>query len=239
MLGPNLETYGGNRFTMAALVLTAAVCAAGGYQACQATPRTHGLLLISVISSALAAVGFFHLRSLRVTLHTDGISYHSLFREKEMRWDQVERFDYWAVKRSVNFIPVGTYYRFRLRDQDGQKICMGNRFERPANLGERLVQQSTPHLLRKTMERYNQGESVDFGAIKVSRDAGIRVRRLFGYRKIAWNQVANCAIQKGHFYIWRAGEKRTTGPALSQVRNAFVLLALLQSIVQSKTPTAG
>ena len=57
--------------------------------------------------------------SIRVTLHSDGISYQSLFGEKEMRWDAMERFYYGATKQSVNFIPVGTYYHIKLVDAEG------------------------------------------------------------------------------------------------------------------------
>ena len=43
----------------------------------------------------------------------------------------IERFGYEAIKRSINFIPIGTYYLFRLRDAEGNKIRIGNRIERP------------------------------------------------------------------------------------------------------------
>ena len=46
------------------------------------------------------------------------------------------------------------------------------------------------------------------------------------------------AIQKGRFYIWKVGEKRTTGRDLHHVFNAFALLALLKSIFRPEEQVA-
>ena len=178
---------------------------------------------------------FLWLKSVQVTLHSDGISYRSLFGEKEMRWDALERFYYGATKQSVNFIPVGTYYHFKFVDAEGKKLRLGNRVESPGKLGPKLVEQSYPALYKKVAEQYNNGQEVDFGAIRVHRDTGIKVKKLFGAKEIPWDQVSSFAIQKGHFYIWRKGEKRTRGPVLRYVPNAFVLQGLMKSIFKPST----
>ena len=48
------------------------------------------------------------------------------------------------------------------------------------------------------------------------------MKKFFGNKAIPWDQVSSFVIQKGHFYIWCKGEKRTTGPLLRHVPNAFV-----------------
>jgi hypothetical protein len=233
MLGPELETFNGNKIVLGLVILLGLGAGALVYAAFASLDKAVPDLIIKVFTLALLALMvffFLSLRSLRVSLHNDGISYRSLLVDKEMRWEEVERFYYEAIKRSVNFIPVGTYHLYRLIDGEGRKIRFGNRVEHPAQLGQKLIEQTYPALYRKISERYNSGQDLDSGAIRVNRAGGIKIKKLFGYREIPWDQVSSYAIQKGHFYIWRVGQKRTTGWGLRHVPNAFVLLGLLNSI---------
>jgi hypothetical protein len=77
------------------------------------------------IGLSLAALALWNSR-LRVALYPEGLSYSNLFGEKQIRWDDITRFYYKATKQSINFIPVGTYYWFRLIDSQGQKIRFGS-----------------------------------------------------------------------------------------------------------------
>jgi hypothetical protein len=85
------------------------------------------------IGISLAAISLWNSR-LRVILYPEGLSYLSLFGEKSIRWDDLVRFYYQVTKRSVNFIPVGTHYWFRLIDSQGQKIRFGSGLTKPADL---------------------------------------------------------------------------------------------------------
>jgi Family of unknown function (DUF6585) len=235
MLGPELETYRGNMIVMTVVAILALGPAALVYLAFTTIPD-NGFRIFALALLAIPVFFILWLRSLRVSLHNDGISYRSLFSEKEMRWDAVERFGYEAIKRSINFIPVGTYYLFRLRDAEGKKLRIGNRVERTAQLGQKLIDRTYPELYCKAVERYHNGEELDFDAIKVSKTGGIKIKKLFDYKDLPWDQVSSYAIQQGNFYIWRAGEKRTSGWGLHHVPNAFVLLGLLNSLFK---PSAG
>ena len=116
MLGQELETYKGNKLIMVLVILLALGPAMLVYSAFTTTPADNAYRIIALAVFALPAFLFVWLNSLRVTLHSDGITYHTLFRDKEMRWDMLERFGYEATRRSINFIPIGTYFLFRLRD---------------------------------------------------------------------------------------------------------------------------
>ena len=91
---------------------------------------------------------FAWVSSVRVSLHEDGIFYRSFLGLKEMRWDEVERFYYSATKRSINFIPVGTYYWFKLIDAKGQKLTF-DYVERLKDMGAQLVEYTYEPLLQK------------------------------------------------------------------------------------------
>lgn len=235
MLGPEIETFRGNKIVMGLVVVLALGAGWLAYDAFTTNPPDNSSKTFWLILLAVLVLLFFWLMSVQVRLHHDGISYRSLFGEKEMRWDAVERFYYSAIKRSVNFIPVGTYYYFKFVDSEGKKLRFGNRVERLGKLGPKLVEHSLPALFKKVADRFNNGEEVDFGAIRVSKAGGIKVKKLFGHEEIPWDQVSSYAIQTGHFYVWRKGEKRTRGPSLREVPNAFVLHGLLNSIFKPST----
>jgi len=233
VLGAELETFGGNKIVMALAATLAALTGWLVFAAFTTPSSDNGFKIFAVTLFAIPVFLIFWLQSVRVTLHSDGISYRSLFGEKEIRWDAVERFYYGATKRSVNFIPVGTYYYFKLVDNAGNKLRLGNRVEKLAPLGEKLINHTYPTLIKKVVNQYNSGQEVDFGSVKVTRDTGLRVKKFIGWKEIPWDNVSSFAIQKGHFYVWRKGEKHTTGPELRFVPNAWALEGLLKSIFKT------
>jgi hypothetical protein len=239
MLGAEIETFRGNKLVVGLVAVLALGAAWLVYIAFTSPPPPSGTdytgRILALILLAVPVLLFFWLNSIQVTLHSDGLSYRSLFGEKEMRWDEVERFYFGAVKERVNFIPVGTYYHFKFVDAEGKKLRLGNRVEYAGKLGQKLVEHSYPALFKKVADEFNSGQEVDFGAIRVSRASGLKVKKLFGYKEIPWNQVFSYAIQDGRFCIWRMGEKRTRGTSLLEVPNAFVLQGLLNSIFKPST----
>jgi hypothetical protein len=189
-----------------------------------------GLVLISVFGLWVA-----WLLSVRVSLHENGISYHSLFGSKEMLWDEVYRFYYSALKRSINFIPVGTYYSFKLRSSNGQWLSFGNRLEKPEQLGSRLIQLTYPTLFQKCASHFDSGVDVEFGPVRLSRSGGIQIKKLFRVVKIPLDSVAEYRIEEGSLYVFRVGQNGTTSVSIRQIPNVFVLVGLLDSIYKPPT----
>jgi hypothetical protein len=235
MLGAELETFGGNKVMMGLVVVLALSTSWFVYAAFTIPSPDNGFKIFALTLFAIPALFFFWLKSIRVTLHPDGISYHSMFGEKEMRWDAVERFYYGATKQSIHLIPIGTYYHFKFVDSEGKKLRLGNRIGGLAPLGQKLIEHTYPTLIKKVVDQYNSGQEVDFGAIRVNRATGLKVNTFFGRKEIPWDNISSFAIQKGHFYVWRKGEKRTTGPTLRSVPNAWALQGLLKSILNPGT----
>jgi len=187
------------------------------------------LVILALLAAALA-----WLFSLRVSIYSYGISKQTWFGSKQIRWYDIERFYYSATKRSVNFIPIGTYYSFKLVDREGNKIALTNSVERPSDLGQRLISSTFEPLYRKAAQLFDSGVELEFGPIRLSRDRGLKIKRLFTNKEIPLNQVSEYRIDKGHFYIFKKGEKRTTGPAISRIPNAYVLLGLLNAIYRPR-----
>lgn len=235
MLGPPLDTFKPNKVPLVVVVLVALPI--GFLLTIPTAERGARIFWASVL--AVLVLLFVWLLSLRVSLHQEGISYHSLLGEKEMRWDELEKFYYTAAKHSVNFIPIGTYYWFKLIDVHGRKLSFGNRIEHPSELGAKLIEHTTGSLLPKAADWYNNGVELDFGPLRISRPGGVKRKKWVGFKEIPWDQVASYAINEGRFYIWQVGEKRTSGYRLGKVPNAFVLLALLDEIFRPEPPAAG
>ena len=104
----------------------------------------------------------------------------------------------------------------------------------PGKVATKIIEQSYPELFRKIVERFNADQELDFGAIRVTRLGGVKIKKFFGgYKEIPWAQVSSCDIRQGKFYVWSVGEKRTRGPRIRQVPNAFVLLRLLNAVLKA------
>jgi len=240
MLSLPRQTYGPNKIV---LVVVALLGLCGLYLAyaahdSKADALTSGVLFLVLVGPFVAI--FAWLLSVGVTFHEDGITYKSWFGAREMRWNDIERFYFRATKHRINFVPVGTYYYFKLRDGQGGKISFGNRIARPCEVGAKLIEYTLKPLLTKAAQAFDSGAELDFGDIRLSRDHGVKVRKpprwyQCGTRveEIPWSEVADYRLADGCFYVWRVGQKRTTGPEISRVPNAFVLRGLLDAVFHS------
>lgn len=178
----------------------------------------------------LFALWIAWLLSVKVALHENGIAYQSLFGSEQMLWDEVDRFYYSVSKPYISFIPLGTYYRFTLKNLDGESLAFGNRMARPKELGDLLIQLTYPKLLQKCTFHFHSGSELEFGPIRLSRSGGIQIKKLFRVVTIPLDSVAEYRIEEGSLYMFRVGQKRTTGISIGKIPNAFVLVGLLDAI---------
>lgn len=236
MLGVPVETFRGNKIVMAGVLLIALGAGWGIMESCEPGDNTCWVWLAIVISPLLFLL--YWLSTVEITIYDGGISSKTFLGGKEMRWDDVARFTYSATRQSVNFIPVGTYYHLKLESNQGQKISLGNRASRMEKLSTHMIQATMPSLLRKAVDQFNSGAEVDFGQIKLSR-AGFKAKGLFKWFEVPLDQVVDYRIDEGHFFVFQQGKKLPAiSNGLSQVPNAFALLALLDSVFQRSAPPA-
>jgi len=235
LMQPPIETYRRNKLTLGLVVALALFEISILYRAFSDPGVGRVVVLLHFGIVGLFGLWIAWLLSARVSLHENGIAYQSLFGPKQMLWDEVDRFYYSSLKRSINFIPVGTYYSFKLQDSRGQRLSFGNRLERPKELGSKLIQLTYPKLLQKSAGNFDSGMELEFGPIRVSRSGGIQIKKLFRVVKIPLDAVAEYRIEAGSVYIFAAGQKRTTGIPLRQIPNAFVLIGLFDAIYKPGT----
>lgn len=228
MFGPALDTYKPNKVALAVLfgisvAIVVSIVAAGG----QLNTAMFVWTLV-FCSPFLLPAGW--MLTVKLSLHQEGLIHQSMFGTTEMRWDEVEKFYYSSVKRSINLIPVGTYYTFKLIDRNGNKLSFGNRFERREELGQKLIENTYQPLYQRLADLYNSGVELDFGAIRMQREHGLKIKKTFRWKKMPWDQLGEYAINEGIFYLWPVGKKYVTGPSLGDVANAFVLIGLLDEL---------
>lgn len=240
MLGPEIKTYPRNTivFLVALVALIGFVGLAGSLWN---TPGDREASFYALGAAVLCGFWLVWLNSVKLIIHSDGVSAETIFGHQEMRFDDVAAVTHFAVKQSVNLIPVGTYHTFKMVDANGKKIKFGNRYKGMSAVCGELIHLTTAVLYPKLAKKYNAGETLDFGKIKVSRAEGITVKSLFSSRTIPWNQLSSYKIEKGSFYIFTIGQKRDAGTALSEIPNAFVLQALLDAMCapEPASVTAG
>jgi hypothetical protein len=232
MFSPAMETYPGGGKARVFAVIFALVVGAIIWFAYQDGGFSTTGWVAALVSVGLAAWFFYWVSSVRVSLHAEGISYESCLGSKELRWNEVEKFYYSATRQSVNFIPIGTYYSLKLVGKDGKKLSFGDSISRPEELGNRLIELTGKPLYDRLADLYNSGAELDFGPIKLQRENGFRLKRLFRWEKLALNEVSDYRIESGHFHIFKTGQKYSGGFPVAGVPNAFVLLALLDAIYQ-------
>src|ERR1700730_2856745 len=233
MLGPVLDTYKTNiRMTAFAVVLALIFCTPLWFAAHETDSHTARVIFLGVLAFFILVIA--ERLTARAYLHDDGISYRSILTQKEIRWVAVERLYYGAHRLSVNVIPLGTFYQLKLLDQHGQKLSLGDRVGRTAQLAEKIAQYTYEPLLRKATDNFSNGEELDFGLVRVSRSAGLKVKRWSGYTTIKWVDLAAYKLDAGNFYLWRTGEKHTNGLPTERIPNAWVLLGLLNAVSNTK-----
>jgi hypothetical protein len=241
LFGPAIATHRGNKIVIGILTLLAAGSAYLAWIKVHmpeenGTPGDYRIYI--VISILLGAYAVWTSKRL-VVLHAEGITYRNLLGEQQMKWDDVQNFYYSATKRSINFIPVGTYYSYKLLDAHGKKISLGTGIAQAKALGARLIELTQLPLLKKATEQFNNGANVDFGPIKLDRVKGITVKKwLRGWKQVPLSEVHAYTIQSGQFFIWGAGEKLLSASTLPDIPNAFVLHALLDAIFKPKAQSA-
>ena len=235
MLGPVLDTYKTNiRMTAFAVVLALIFCTPLWFAAQETDSRTARVIFLAVLAFFILLIT--ERLTARAYLHGDGISYRSILSQKEIRWLEVARLYYGAHRVSVDFIPLGTFYQLKLLDQNGQQLSLGDRVSRTAQLAEKIAQYTYEPLLRKATDNFNRGEELDFGLVRISRSAGLKLKRWSGYTTIKWADLAAYKLDAGNFYLWRAGEKHTNGLPTERIPNAWVLLGLLNAVSNKKSP---
>ena len=224
--GPSIDRFGANKIMLTFLALYTFV-ELGVFI------FYPGIFTLTMVLFAMA--WFCWLQSVKVAFYQNGIEYKSIFGKKEILWEDLKYLYYSVLKERVGFssdfaTPVGTYYRFTLETLNGGKLAFGNRFERPADVGNRLLRDTHEVLYQRELGLFDGGSELDFGPIQLSRVVGIKIKKLFRTTTIPIGSIFDYRIKDGRFYVWGANQKRSRGTPIRKIPNVFVLVGILDTV---------
>jgi hypothetical protein len=194
-----------------------------GWAAVQALGRTPAYIFWIFVAGGLA-FGIFGLANsmLAVAVFEDGLAFRSLSGSRNWGWDEVAAL-YVAVTREAG--PFSrTRHRFTLEHNSGKKTAFDDRLEDVLTLGAMLGRKILERVYPAAAERFNAGETVDFGFVRI-RQAGIELRE----RTSPWTEVEYVSVRRGYFQI----QPRNAAPfglPVATIPNLDVLLLLLDHL---------
>jgi hypothetical protein len=196
-----------------------------------------GLAFFTVIFGLLFAYAWLWTKT-RVTIHEEGISYKSPFREKDLRWDEITetRYGQQPMNAGAHFGLIGWLVAAMARSNNTmirsfeligpQKITINSNI-RDVEEVVRLVLASVNPRLRQEAERIlNSGGTVSFGKISLS-PAGVVWK---SKEPIPYAALVKCKIDGSMLRIKAEGKwLDNIAVTAKKVPNVFVLLDLIES----------
>jgi hypothetical protein len=165
-------------------------------------------------------------RDLHLQTYDDGLVYRRNNQETAACWDDVTSVYENIEIRSVNGIPVGTFYKYTIELKDGSRIKTSERLAAMELFSRALRGQYFSRLFAEAVEQYKTGNNVKFGELAVNQ-AGIIYRK----RYLARDDLRQTQIVNGQLKTFGAGGKKAWAAIpLAKIPNNSVLMALLEDI---------
>jgi Bacterial PH domain len=196
-----------------------------------------GLAFFTAVFGLLLAYAWWWTKT-RVTVHDEGISYKSPFREKDLRWDEITetRYGQQAVNAAVHFGLIGWLIAAMSRNNNKmirsfeligpQKITINSNI-RDVEEVVRLALAAVNPRLRQDAERIlNSGGTVSFGKISLSPTGVIWKSK----EPIPYAALVKCKIDGAMLRIKAEGKwLDNIAVAAKKVPNIFILLDLIEA----------
>lgn len=169
----------------------------------------------------------------RILVFTDGFVYSGLFGRDVCRWADIE--GVWQsvtnhyIRRYGRTSFAGTAHVYTILRNDGKKLRLNDGVRDIALLGETIQSEVFLRLLPRNAERFNRGDTLSFGPLRIDRQ-GLHT----GRQTLPWREVASAIIvQDGWLWITRTGQPPTTWVRLDAVSipNLAILLSLTDDIL--------
>ena len=235
-LGPVVESYGPNiKVSGLFLVFGGGICSFVFLLARDIQDRIAWIVFI-VLTAALAILLLSVLAS-RVWLHEGGISYRRLSGEGELRWPDLARIYFGVYEIHAHYVPLGTFYRLHVVGVHGQRLSFGERIRHADDLAHNIQHYTLQPLLQKALQTFQSQGVVDFGAIVVSREHGLTLKKWFHDKQFRWQDIKSYEFSPGEIRIepFRGFSWKVSA---DDVANTHVLCKLLDEVMQQVWATS-
>jgi len=185
-----------------------------------------------------------------VTIHDEGISYKSPFREKDLRWDEITEYRYGqqAINAGVHFGLIGWLVAAMTRSNNKmirsfeltgpQKITVNSNIRDVEEVVRQALATVNPRLCQDAQRILNSGGTVSFGKISLSPGGVVWKSK----EPIPYAALVKCKIDGSMLRIKAEGKWLDNIAVMAKnVPNIFVLLDLIEekrSAVPGKTAAA-
>jgi len=147
-------------------------------------------------------------------------------------WEDVLSLTSAVTRHYTNGIYTGTTHVYTLFNRKREKLVLNDVFKNVDQLAEEIEQKIFPLLYEPASEKYNSGQSLDFGSILISK-TGLQI----GKKTFAWAEVKDVSLQRGELKISRKDGGWFSGASISaaNIPNLRVLLTIIDQVVGLKT----
>jgi len=230
-LGPALETFGPS-YKITGILLALGLLFSGVAFAVANEIHDHAAWIVfDGIALSFGVLLWRHLVC-RAWLHEMGISYRKMLGYGEVRWIEVEQIYFETHEVDVHLIPLGSFSSLRLVTTHQKKIALGENIRNTEVLFEVIAKRTFDALYRNAVLEFNSGSEVDFGAIRVSREKGVTIRRWFRRQTIPWKDIAGFQFDAHFAQFDRMSRRLAAKVASKRVANTHALHALLTGVMR-------
>lgn len=178
-------------------------------------------ITVGILYAAYTAIVY---RNCYLLIYEQGVVYEQPNQKRVAYYDELEIWQEITQLYLDRFrlIPIGKESeRYTLRFPDGETV---ETFQ--GSIGKKLQMMVVQHQLPQVLEAYNQGCTVQMGAIYLDQK-GIIVQG----KSVYWSDVSRVDTIKGIMYVHRSGDRfATVQIPVSDIPNLYVLLNLLEQL---------
>ena len=208
--------------------MAAAVLAVG-------SPDASGAILVVLGLGAAVFFGrylwrFIQARRETINIYQEGVTRKTGDDLQMIAWNDMVESSQSIYTFRLNFIPVYKHERYLVRTKDGTEHLFRGAIPDAKKLGGILHTQVARQVLPAMIERYNSGDTVEFGTLKVSKQ-GLQQ----GNKSLVWNELKGMNMNNGVLSFKKEGKwLRWGGIQINNTPNFIALLDLLEAITGMK-----
>ncbi|MFN2150425.1 MAG: DUF6585 family protein, partial [Anaerolineales bacterium] len=125
-------------------------------------------------------------------IYQNGLAYRDRKGIRAWRWDEFGSLTSAVTKHYTNGIYTGTTHVYTLGNRNGESFKLTDTITDVENLVGEIRKNIFPLLYDLYAQAYNQGQTLTFGPVKLSKDGGIQI----GKKVYPWNEIEQVGIQK-------------------------------------------
>jgi hypothetical protein len=161
-------------------------------------------------------------------VYQNGLAYRDRKGMRAWRWEEFGSMTSAVTKHYTNGIYTGTTHNYTLIKRDGESFTLNDTITDVENLAGEIREHIFPLLYDLYAQAYNQGQTITFGPVKLSKTEGIRI----GKKDYPWDEIEQVAIQRGTLSVKKKGGRWFSGAnaSASSIPNLEVLLSIIDQI---------